>query len=396
MARFYSLLALFCAFSLTAAPPSATEYALDGQVVALANDGIRRGTDWLINAQNPNGSWGAFSHPAITALCVMALHESTCTDPDAREAAIDKGLARVLTFVQHDGSIYPAGGDPKQSAYYPNYTTSIALLVLATVNRAEDRAVMKAARAYLRSSQFSDEGKADFGGIGYGKTGRADLSNASWAAEALYFTDYLEREPFAPSAAEVRGVQQMWGNLQTFLGKCQNHEGNSETFVSDHPDDYGGFVYRPYESKAGERGAEGKHSGLISSGSMTYAGLKSMIYAGLDRRDPRVKGAILYLRKNYVLHENPSMGMQGLYYYLHTMVKALDVYGEDIFIDANGYQHDWRTEIVEELLGLQHHSGKWENIHGRYLESVPELAGAYALITMKTAMGTPNLDRRAR
>jgi len=78
------------------------------------------------------------------------------------------------------------------------------------------------------------------------------------------------------------------------------------------------------------------------------------------------------------------------------MVKALDVYGEDIFIDANGYQHDWRTEIVEELLGLQHHSGKWENIHGRYLESVPELAGAYALITMKTAMGTPNLDRRAR
>lgn len=396
MARFYSLLALSCAFSMVAAPQSATEYALDGNVVALAKDGVRRGSDWLIAAQNPNGSWGAFSHPAITALCVMALHESSSTDPDARDAATHKGLARVLTFVQGDGSIYPAGGDPKQSAYYPNYTTAIALLVLASFNRPEDHEVMKAARAYLRSSQFREAG-TDFGGIGYGKTGRADLSNASWAAEALYFTDYLEREPYAPNAAEARSVQQMWGKLQTFLSKCQNlPPDNPEPYVSDHPDDYGGFVYRPHESKAGERGAKGKHSGLISSGSMTYAGLKSMIYAGLDRRDPRVKGAIVYLRKNYVLHENPSMGMQGLYYYLHTMTKALDVYGKDIIVDSKGYRHDWRTEIVEELLGLQDHSGKWENIHGRYLESVPELASAYALITMKTAMGSPNLDRRDR
>jgi squalene-hopene/tetraprenyl-beta-curcumene cyclase len=396
MARICSFLAL-CAFTLVAAPRSATEYALNDQVTTLAGDGMRRGVDWLIAAQNPNGSWGAFSHPAITALCVMAIHDSPCTDAEARDTTVERGLARILTFVQEDGSIYPAGGDPKQSAYYPNYTTSIALLVLATVNRPEDHEVMKAARAYLRSSQFSEAGKVDFGGIGYGKTGRADLSNASWAAEALYFTEYLEREPFAPSAADAKASRKMWGNLQTFLSKCQNlPPENDEAYVSNHPDDYGGFIYRPAESKAGERGEDGEHSGLVSSGSMTYAGLKSMIYAGLDRRDPRVKGAILYLRKNYVLHENPGMGMQGLYYYLHTMTKALDVYGEDVIIDADGYRHDWRTEILEELLDLQHHSGKWENIHGRYLESVPELASAYALITMKTALGSPNLDRGSR
>ena len=35
--------------------------------------------------------------------------------------------------------------------------------------------------------------------------------------------------------------------------------------------------------------------GLRSYASMTYAGLKSMIYAGLDRDDPRVKAALDYI-----------------------------------------------------------------------------------------------------
>ncbi len=32
---------------------------------------------------------------------------------------------------------------------------------------------------------------------------------------------------------------------------------------------------------------------------MTYAGLKSMIYAGLAADDPRVKAAIAYITKHY-------------------------------------------------------------------------------------------------
>jgi squalene-hopene/tetraprenyl-beta-curcumene cyclase len=52
---------------------------------------------------------------------------------------------------------------------------------------------------------------------------------------------------------------------------------------------------------------------LRSYASMTYAGLKSMIYAGLTPDDPRVKAAVAWLAKNYTLESNPGLGDAGLY-----------------------------------------------------------------------------------
>ena len=43
---------------------------------------------------------------------------------------------------------------------------------------------------------------------------------------------------------------------------------------------------------------------------MTYAGLKSMIYAGVKHDDPRVKAAYEWIQKHYTLDENPGMGAQ--------------------------------------------------------------------------------------
>ncbi len=60
---------------------------------------------------------------------------------------------------------------------------------------------------------------------------------------------------------------------------------------------------------------------------MTYAGLKSMIYAGLTPDDPRVKAACDYIKNHYTLDENPGLGQQGLYYYYHTFAKAMALLG---------------------------------------------------------------------
>ena len=46
---------------------------------------------------------------------------------------------------------------------------------------------------------------------------------------------------------------------------------------------------------------------------MTYAGLKSFLYAGVGKDDPRVKAAIEWVRKHYTLDENPNMGANGLW-----------------------------------------------------------------------------------
>ena len=74
---------------------------------------------------------------------------------------------------------------------------------------------------------------------------------------------------------------------------------------------------------------------------MTYAGLKSMIYAGLTAKDPRVKAASEWIGRHYTVVENPGMGQQGLYYYYDTFAKTMAALKIDEFEDAQGDKHDW-------------------------------------------------------
>jgi squalene-hopene/tetraprenyl-beta-curcumene cyclase len=119
---------------------------------------------------------------------------------------------------------------------------------------------------------------------------------------------------------------------------------------------------------------------------MTYAGIKSMIYAGLKKDDPRVKAATDWVRKHYTVGENPGMPadrrLQGLFYYYHTMAKCLDSLGWDHVEDMNGTKHDWRKDITEALAKRQRPDGSWVNDADRWFEGDPNLVGGYALMTL--------------
>ena len=69
---------------------------------------------------------------------------------------------------------------------------------------------------------------------------------------------------------------------------------------------------------------------------MTYAGLKSFLYAGLKKDDMRVKAAMDWIKRHYDLTENPGVGKQGLFYYYHVFAKALAVYG-----DGDDHRRRW-------------------------------------------------------
>ncbi len=380
------------------AAPATAPAKLPEAVLADAHQRLAKAAAWLLATQNDDGSWGQHKHPAMAALAAMALNGAAVPAADVakRDAAVTKALAYILQFAQKDGSICRPGGNPQESGDYPNYTTSIALLGLAAINRPQDQEVMRRARAYLMSSQFNDPASVDYGGVGYGKTGRADLSNASWAVEALYFTDHLDREPLSKDPADAKRSTEMWQKMGTFLTQCQNlPETNKNPSVSKAPEDRGGFFYRPNESKAGSRDGEGKDTNLVSSGSMTYAGLKSMLYARLDRGDVRVKGAIDYLKRTYTLAENPGMGQQGYYYYLHIMTKALEAYGVEQLEDAKGAKHAWREEVLASLAQRQREDGSWKNDNGRYMEMLPELVTPYCVIVQRIALGEFSLKYQA-
>ena len=316
-------------------------------------------------AQADDGSFSAEAGPAITALAVTGLVRSG-TPADA--PVVKKGLAYLLSFRQPDGGIYQPGSP------VANYETSIAMLAFAACNgQGAYTAEIKGAETFVRNLQWDGgEGKdkADpaYGGAGYGKKGRPDLSNTQFMIEALKSVGASDTDPAIQKAL-------------VFVSRTQNLVGpdNPTPFPEKNPD--GGFYYTPAaggESQAGTL----PNGGLRSYGSMTYAGLKSMIFAGLKQDDPRVKAATEWLRKNYTFAENPGMGQAGLFYYFHTAAKSLDVLGEDTFTDAAGKPHDWRAELSDVLLAKQKPDGSWTNDNPRWMEDNPTLVTSYALLAL--------------
>src|SRR5438874_2669725 len=170
-----------------------------------------------------------------------------------------------------------------------------------------------------------------------------------------------------------------------FVSRSQNLPGehNDQPFAAKtSDDDRGGFVYNPLDQSDPDSTKRTAAGGLRSEGGMTYAGLKSFLYAGVGKDDPRVKAAVAWVKKHYTLAENPGMGTSGLYYYYHTFAKAMDALGEDAFEDAKGVKHDWRQELFDELRKRQKPDGSWANENVAFLENVPELATAFAILAL--------------
>jgi squalene-hopene/tetraprenyl-beta-curcumene cyclase len=115
---------------------------------------------------------------------------------------------------------------------------------------------------------------------------------------------------------------------------------------------------------------------------MTYAGLKSMIFAGVGPDDPRVKAADDWIKAHYDLDSNPGLGQAGLYYYYHLFAKALEALGRDTIIDADEKEHDWRKELLGALAEQQNADGSWANADSRWLEGDPNLCTGFALLAL--------------
>lgn len=319
-------------------------------------------------AQAADGSFNAAAGPGVTALVTTSIlrHGRSPDDP-----VVAKGLKYLEGFIQKDGGVYAEGSN------YKNYETCLALVCFSEANRnGKYDKTIAAADKFVKGIQFDEtEGKekSDFyyGGAGYGRHKRPDLSNTSFLVDALKAAGNDEN-----SEAMQRAL--------IFVSRCQNleTEHNTTPFAAKNPD--GGFYYTPAAGGTSQAG-ETETGGLRSYASMTYAGLKSMIYAGVGPDDPRVKAALAWLKKNYDLQSNPGMGTAGLYYYYHTFAKALDAMGQEKFVDAEGVAHDWREELIAELAKRQREDGSFVNENPRWLEGDASLVTGYALLALSYA-----------
>jgi squalene-hopene/tetraprenyl-beta-curcumene cyclase len=339
---------------------------------------IDKGLEYLKTQQQPDGGWQKGKEPpGMTAIVLRAFVQDS--KYPAKAAFVKKGYDKLFAYQKQNGGIY--------QDLMANYNTAIAISAIAAANEPAFKQRQDKAVAFVKGLQWTpgqtgtegekvDEKDSRYGGFGYGTHARPDLSNAQFAIEALHDAGLKKDDP-AYQAAVV------------FLSRTQN---SSETNDQPWASDDGGFVYTPAgegDSEAGmEVGPDGKKHPR-SYGSMTYAGLKSMIYAGLSKDDPRVKSAVAWIAKHWTVDENPGMGAvdpskagHGLYYYYYVFAHALHAYGEPAITDAKGQKHDWRAELVSKLATLQKSNGSWAG-EQRWMEDNPVLVTAYIVLALE-------------
>lgn len=448
---------------------------------------------WGVNPKGP-------TFPAITGLVLqgMLMHDGLApTDPMV--LASEKFL---LDKQQPDGGIY--------DRILQNYNTAISLAALAAVPNpdAPTKAAIERAKGFLLGLQFTEEegnrlpgddaAKATtkddpfYGGFGYGRHQRPDMSNTAFAIEALRLSGVPESDPAfqraliflqrcqmlekTPDGTLVNDLAYAKGSTQggfiyatgpsgdqAGIGQSNGGEimesmdglpGASVKFTLgadkdgrplklakdavfgrirasiDATNDLGhGFVpttmtllmgpsgdgttAHSFEVRANaspkrlaevvqaalgddiagevEAAALAHSAGLVrhrAYGSMTYAGLKSYLYAGLRPGDPRVLAAVDWLSRNYTLTENPGVGSDGLYYSYVMFAKALHARGlPTIQVVTGGESADrrWADDLVNQLATLQEPDGSFRSLDGRWLEGDPVLITAYALVALEHA-----------
>jgi squalene-hopene/tetraprenyl-beta-curcumene cyclase len=379
------------AMSLRSGRSPANETRVDALVAAKV--AMEKGRAFLLGQQQPDGGWqtkGQEQMPAITALVLGNL----VSDPRYKSnAAVDRGYDKLLTYQLEDGGIYKSG--------LAVYNTAICISALSKSGRPDFEPRIAKAVNYLKSLQWTDTiegmpkgekitGSTDprYGGWGYGSKGRPDGSNTGMALEALKDAGVKSDDPVFQRAVQ-------------FLSRNQN---NSETNDQPFAGNDGGFIYSSAfggESFAGTY-TDGGTTRFYSYGSMTYAGVKSMLYAGLSANDPRVKSALRWVQQHWTVDENPGMAAGGkelathsLYYYLRTMGKALHAVGQPTVTDSSGVAHDWRIELANKLVALQNPDGSWKG-EKRWMEDNSVLATSYALTALEAAVDSLEHDRPSK
>ncbi|MCP4376000.1 MAG: terpene cyclase/mutase family protein [bacterium] len=373
--------AVFCTQLCTAEDKAPKVKPLDDVHKATVTKLTDAGVKYLLTQKDDRGGWSMgqdANRPAITAMVLKVLVQHP--DYKASDPVVIKGFEALMTYRKSDGGFY----EPK--AGLPNYTTSIAIMAMVASGDPQYKSTIDQAVKFLRSQQINPgdttpkgvkvkTGEGFDGGVSYGKHGRPDGSNQQMWIQAM-------------SDAGVKPDDPAMKRANAFMLRLQNRkESNSADYIQEGPND-GGFIYALGESKGGTW-RNGR--GLRSYGSLTYAGFKSMLHAGMGRDDPRVKAAFKWIGRHWRLDSNPNLpklqSQQGLYYYYHVFAKALRMWGQVEIEDSKGVKHNWRHELIDALAERVAKDGSWTNkASKRWNEGNSVLATCFAMLSLQETL----------
>jgi squalene-hopene/tetraprenyl-beta-curcumene cyclase len=354
-----SLAAMMFVVLLAQGQPARASQDMDPALRAKAQQAVNSGLKYLKGRQAENGS--IVGSVGLTALALRALLENPAADANADRPVAERFAAFIVTKANADGSICEIQHDQ-------SYNTAVALTALAGMKDPRYAPVIQNGQKFIQKHQVDEtEGFKPvdnwYGGLGYGGDERPDISNLYIALEAMRATSFDPND-------------EVWKKALIFVDRMQNRsESNDQPYAGND----GGFIYSPAWNPPEYGG------GTKSYGTVTAAGLISLLYAGVDKSDPRVQAAHQWLTTNYTLDTNPNTGSKhGLYYFYNAFSKVMYAYGEPVFTDGSGQKHNWRNELAERLLTLQDADGSWSNKDSAlWWENKPELATAWSVIALE-------------
>jgi hypothetical protein len=298
------------------------------------NRSIERGIDFLKSRQRADGGWDNYpgNEGGTTALAVIAL-VSCDVAPDSPEI---RKAVRYLT-------------DRRNCPQRNVYVVSLQTMALAAAAPTEQQLMIRDNASWLIN------GRNDDGTWGYTPRdhARRDNSNTQYALLAL-------------QAAREAGVPVP----KDFWKGCQRHWVDSQAPV----------------------GSWGYKSALGSSGSMTVAGIASLVIAGREldnvregtygrqrvrcngsREDENVRRGIDWMGRNFSVTTNPYGSDAWLHYYLYGLERAGRLSGRRFM-----GEHDWYRAGTRFLVSSQGANGAWGG--GGIAEAGPICNTAFSLL----------------
>ena len=372
-----TLITAVCCVQAIAADVKPLDDAHKNTVSKLADRGVK----YLLTQKDAKGGWSMgqdANRPAVTAMVLKVLVQHP--DYNSSSPVVVQGFKALMAYRKSDGGFY----EPNMGL--SNYTTSIAIMAMVASGDPQFKSAIDKAVKFLRTQQIRPgdtttkgekvkKGEGFDGGVSYGKHGRPDGSNQQMWIQAM-------------SDAGVKSDDPDMQRANAFMLRLQNRkESNPADYIQEGPND-GGYIYALGESKGGPW-RNGR--GLRSYGSLTYAGFKSMLHAGMARNDPRVQAAFKWIQRYWRLDSNPNLpklqSQQGLYYYYQVFAKALRMWGEAEIVDTKGVKHNWRHELIDVLSKRIAKNGSWTNdASERWNEGSPVLATCFAMLALQETL----------
>ncbi|MDA0577518.1 MAG: terpene cyclase/mutase family protein [Verrucomicrobia bacterium] len=355
-----------------------TAGTLDTSLRNEAAAAVDRGLDWLAANQKPDGSWSNGDFPALTALALWTFARA---EHPRKDEVVEAAVQFILTCVQTNGGIYKEVPGRKGGGL-SNYNTAICMTALHATGRPDVTRVVQQARTFVAGSQYMGDDEYR-GGFGYDNSTQrtyTDLLNTYYSAQAMHATASVEEtRPAGEARADIN-----WNETVRYISRMQS-DANAD------PENAGGVFYNPADPKAG---TSTNADGVVvfrAYGSITYAGLLALVFADVSREDVRVRSALKWAERHWTLEENPGLGQDGLFFFFHTMSRALDATGIDLVTRTDGNALNWRDAMARRLIAMQRidpagGAGYWLNDTGRYWENDPVLSTAYCLLALDSIL----------